>query len=268
MDILITQPATGITINTLLTTSPLCSDSNDGSIQMQVFGGQGPYTLSWERQNALGDFEFFPGTGLSLTSIPGGTYKLTATDANGCFAEREVILTAPDELVITVTNIINVSCFDRNDGRINIEVTGGTGPYTFTWDHGFVNQNPSNLSAGTYAVNVRDVNGCETRLENIQITQPAETRIDEVFVSAPSCDFNDGRIEVAFVGGDATFTSTWFSLPSNTPLATNTNVLEGITPGAYRVDYGNGTSCTISRIFVVPGPTNPLQLNISAQDPT
>lgn len=268
VDILITQPATGITINTLLTTSPLCSDSNDGSIQMQVFGGQGPYTLSWERQNSVGDFEFFPGTGLSLTSIPAGNYRLTATDANGCSIAREVVLTAPDELVITVTNITDVSCFDRNDGRIDIEVTGGTGPYTFEWDHGFVNQNPSNLSAGTYAVTVRDVNGCVTRLENIQVIQPAQTRIDEVFVSAPSCDFNDGRIEVAFVGGDATFTSTWFSLPSNTPLATNTNVLEGITPGAYRVEYGNGTSCTVSRIFVVPGPTNPLQLNISAQDPT
>ncbi|MFN3802685.1 SprB repeat-containing protein, partial [Belliella pelovolcani] len=268
VDILVEQPDTGIQISTLNTTAPSCPDSDDGAIQMQVFGGAPAYNISWQRLNSSGDFEGFPGTGLSLTGIPAGMYKILVSDANGCSAEREIDLVGPDELIINVTDIDDVSCFGRNDGRINIAVSGGTFPYSYNWDHGFINQNATNLSAGFYAVTVTDARGCVTRLENIEVAQPAPIEINLIDTQSPTCEFDDGRIEVEFIGGDASFSSTWYRLPENDVVATNTAFLENITPGVYRVEYGNGSICTASRIITLAGPASPLQLNISAQDPT
>ncbi|MCH7408415.1 gliding motility-associated C-terminal domain-containing protein [Belliella sp. DSM 111904] len=268
VDIQINQPVAGIEIQTLALNSPSCPDANDGSIQIQVSGGTPGYNISWQKENENGDFESFPGASQSLIGVPAGTYKILVSDAAGCIHGLEIILEGPDQIVVNIEDLQNVSCFGRNDGRINIGVTGGTFPYFYEWSHGFINQNPRNLGEGTYSVTITDARGCIAILEDIVISQPEEVAINIIDISEPSCDHNDGRIEVEFVGGDASFASQWYRLPDNILVAENVNFLENITPGVYSVTYGSSATCSFSRIITVPGPTNPLQLNVSAQDPT
>lgn len=266
-DILVNQPPSGIVINLLNVVEPKCHDSTDGRIEIQIGGGNPAYTIVWQKETSPGLFTPIAGTSQTLANIGEGTYKVIVTDANSCSRELEVDVNAPDPLVVSLVSKDEVSCFGRNDGRITINVTGGTGVYFFAWDHGFINQNPNNLSAGFYSVTVRDANGCEVRLENIEITQPAPLEINLVNLSAPSCAYNDASIEVAFVGWIPGLSySRWIELNTNTQIAENTTTVSGLTPGFYRVEYSLGGACMVSQTYSVPGPKNPLQLFTNPQD--
>ena len=52
-----------------------------------------------------------------------------------------------------------ISCSTASDGSLSIIVFGGTGPYNYQWENGTVDSLRNNLSAGTYAVTVTDLNG-------------------------------------------------------------------------------------------------------------
>jgi gliding motility-associated-like protein len=266
-DILVSQPPSGITINLLNRVEPKCFDSADGRIEVQLGGGNPPYTISWQKENSSSVFIPIPGTSPTLSNITSGVYKILVSDANGCTSERTINLGGPDQLVATLVSTEDVSCFGRNDGRITINVTGGTGVYFFAWDHGFINQNPTNLSAGTYGVTVTDANGCTVRLENIQINQPAPLEINLISINGPSCAFDDGSIQVDFVGWIPGLSfSRWTNLANNQIIANNTNTITGLTPGFYRVEYNLNGSCTVSQTYSVPGPTSPLKIFTNQQD--
>jgi gliding motility-associated-like protein len=54
------------------------------------------------------------------------------------------------------------TCNPANSGAIDITVTGGTAPYTFTWSNGATSEDISNLTAGTYSVVVSDFYNCQS----------------------------------------------------------------------------------------------------------
>ncbi|WP_375583873.1 gliding motility-associated C-terminal domain-containing protein [Cyclobacterium xiamenense] len=266
-DILIREPASALAINLLTQVAPSCHDSEDGRIEIQVGGGMPGYLISWEKEISPGVFVPHSGSSATLSGIGAGTYRALVTDNNSCVSSLTVDLQAPPPLDVQLIERRDVSCYGRNDGRITLEVTGGTGVYFFDWDHGFINQNPTNLGEGTYAVTVSDANGCSFRLENISITQPDELAIDLLRVDEPSCGLSDGAIEVAFSGGGPhPATSRWVESATETLVAENVNQVDGLSPGFYRVEYGTGAGCIVSRTVLVPGPSSPLQLVTNSQD--
>lgn len=131
-----------------------CHAIPDGSAQVDVSNVSAPFTIKWSNG----------ATTESITGLIAGTYSVTVTDANNCSFESSVIVINPEPLALDVTEIINASSIDGADGAITIEITGGTPGYTFEWFKNntlvSIEQNPSNLSPGSYRVNVRDKNGC------------------------------------------------------------------------------------------------------------
>ena len=61
------------------------------------------------------------------------------------------------------TGITNVSCNNNNDGIIDVNVIGGTMPYTFILDSNIIQNNGSfiNLAQGNYIIEVIDSSGCK-----------------------------------------------------------------------------------------------------------
>ena len=65
----------------------------------------------------------------------------------------------------------NVTCFGDQNGTINLFVTGGIPPLTYSWSNGATTQNLTNLGPGTYTVVVTDFCGA-TATASATITQP------------------------------------------------------------------------------------------------
>ncbi|MEL6866122.1 MAG: SdrD B-like domain-containing protein, partial [Bacteroidota bacterium] len=177
----ITAPPTldlGIDVLTDYNGAPVsCSDGADGSVRANPNGGTPPYTYNWsDGQN-----------GQVATGLTVGNYGLTVADANGCTATSTTSLTAPEPLNCSASINTNynegvaISTFGGSDGAASASATGGVGPYVYQWnDAAFqTSREATNLSAGTYTVQVSDINGC-TCTANISLSNPAKLG-DQVF---------------------------------------------------------------------------------------
>ena len=144
-----------------------CFGKKVGTITSTVTGGAAPYTYDWSNGE----------TTPSITGVSAGYYSVNVKDANGTEEKAEITLTEPEELKVTATvssfaNGHNISCFECNNGYIQVSATQGTPPYSYAWSDGpSTAQNRYALGPKAYKVTVTDVNGCESST-SVNITQP------------------------------------------------------------------------------------------------
>ena len=140
-------------VNSMAVTDLTCSGSADGAITANTSGGSAPYTYNWSNG----------ATTANLTALAAGTYTVTISDLNGC--ELVANATVNANVAITLdTTVTGTSVVGASDGSIDLTVTGGTAPYTYSWSNGATTANLTNLVAGLYSVTVTDANGCNTSL--------------------------------------------------------------------------------------------------------
>jgi gliding motility-associated-like protein len=100
----LTEPAV-LTVSNQIT-EITCFDINDGTVTSIVSGGVGPYTVS-----ATSNGNTYTSTTNTIINLSGGSYVLTAIDANGCVAtDNFVIQPAPSRPSVEIspdTSIVN-----------------------------------------------------------------------------------------------------------------------------------------------------------------
>ncbi|MFD1061627.1 hypothetical protein ACFQ1Q_00095, partial [Winogradskyella litorisediminis] len=217
-----TPSITQITLATLeaevnSTTDIDCFGNTNGAIDLNVIGGFPPYTYSWTK-----DGNPIPETTQDLNNISSGIYNVTIQDSAGCsftFANgMEIIINSPTaELSKTVSSFTNIKCFGESTGAIDIEVEGGTAPYSFSWSNGENTEDISGLSAGTYLLTVTDANGCILN-ESFTINQPTAALAASISASQDVNCFGEatGSATVSATGGTAGYTYSWNTSPVQT----------------------------------------------------
>ena len=144
-----------------------CADSDDGAIIIQASGLHGE--VDYVIENHQGN----------LYDMPAGLYPITFTDSLGCSVTDTAIITSPSPMLLTRINMIHPDEFDGNNGWIQIEVQGGTAPYRFTWYKGSEivsqDQNPINLEAGNYTVQIKDSYQCAFESEALELGMTTAT---------------------------------------------------------------------------------------------
>ncbi len=117
---------------------------------------------------------------------------------------------APPPLVIEVLSVSNTKCFGTNTGAIDINVSGGVPPYTYTWSNGATTQDLSNIPAGSYNVTVNGLIGTHGDM-SIEVEGPAEPLALTVDNTTPvGCNGILGSATVAASGGwSANYTYNW-----------------------------------------------------------
>ena len=98
----------------------------DGSAEVQVTGGQEPYTYLW------GNGE----TSNPAVELEPGTNEVEVTDALNNTIGTTVFISEPDELLIINDLVIDNSCPESEDGSISADATGGTSPYSYAFTRG------------------------------------------------------------------------------------------------------------------------------------
>ena len=144
-----------------------CEGEMMGEIELEVDGTDLIY--NWNGPIPIGDVQ-------NPNGLPAGTYGITVTDVDGCFSTESIIVNENDLPLITLDFVQDVSCFQANDGLIDISISGGQMPYDIDWDNDGIGDNDddediSELSVGTYSVTVSDANGCSSSL-SIDIVEP------------------------------------------------------------------------------------------------
>lgn len=144
-----------------------CFGKKVGTITSSVTGGIAPYTYDWSNGE----------TTPSITGVSAGFYSVDVKDADGTVEKAVITLTEPEELKVTATvssfpNGHNISCFECNNGYIQVLATQGTPPYSYAWSDG-PSTAPNRYALGpkAYKVSVTDANGCESST-SVNITQP------------------------------------------------------------------------------------------------
>ncbi len=159
--ITITQPApltAGIT-----PTPTTCNGVCNGYAIVTAGGGTSPYTYIWSPSG---------GATPTASSLCAGSYQVTVTDKNNCNNTATTLVTQP--MAITINATANPSS-GSNDGSATVTVTGGTGPYTYSWSPmGGTNATADSLTAGTYAISVSDAHGC-LAFDNVTIPLESST---------------------------------------------------------------------------------------------
>ena len=102
----------------------------------------------------------------------------------------------------------NVECFGDSTGSILSNVSGGTAPYTYSWDNGGSTPNISGLVSGTYSLTVTDDNGC-VQSSSIQLNQSPQIVVSEDVNDVLCYGLNSGSIELVVSGGSPTYTYAW-----------------------------------------------------------
>ncbi len=126
-----------------------CNNSANGTVASSVTGGCQPYTYQWNTGS----------TASNLSNCGIGNYCVTVTDASGCQTIACKSVTGAGSMSITFQQTNPTGC-NLNNGSINLQVAGGTAPYTYLWANGATTSNRTGLGVGTYCVTVSDQLGC------------------------------------------------------------------------------------------------------------
>ena len=230
-----------------------CFEENTGSIELALTGGLAPFSIDWDNGSDQ----------LNLVNITADTYCVTITDANGdqatgCFDVLEPASALDASAVLTPQSLPGT-----NDGAIVLSATGGTAPYTYSWNgpntNNVTTKDLSNLDEGNYVVVVTDANGCELTRTFVVETAGSALAVDSgaTQVASVSCfGENDGAINPAVSGGTTPYTYSWTG--PNGFSSTSANI-SGLAPGNYQLTVTDNAGATAeSVVFAITQPSAPL----------
>ncbi len=264
-------------ISNVLVTNNTCFESNDGIITTNITGGVPftsgtPYLISWTGPNS------FTSTASSISNLIAGLYTLRIEDSNGVSITEQYTVTQPDLLTITTDLEKNISCFDGNDGAIEVSISGGTLSYTFNWTttdgSGIVqgNEDQNGLTAGTYTLELTDANQCVTT-QTFILTEPQAIAISTVLKEDILC-FGDatGAIEIAVTGGTPIEISTGvfdyrYSWTGPNGFTSNDQNISNLVAGTYTIEITDELNCIERAEITLSSPTA-IDINYTKTDAT
>ncbi len=238
VSVIINQPAIAFAATTVVT-NVACFGEATGSVVLTVTGGTAPFTFLWNNGAITGD----------LSGLSAGNYSVVITDANGCTTNTSLDVTEPASALGGTAVVTSTPCSGGATGAVDLTVSGGTAPYSFSWSNGDTSEDLINVAAGSYTVTITDANGCTTTTDVL-----VAGLIGTISVKNISCNgLTDGSIDVTVTGGATPYSFLW----DNGAVSED---LSGLTAGDYSVTITDAGGCNISLSGTI---TEPPVLNVT-----
>ncbi|GAB2485556.1 PKD domain-containing protein [Algoriphagus taiwanensis] len=218
----------------------------------QVVSGQGTSRVEviWDQPGIEGEIEYV-------------AFSLIDNSCEGKAPVHRVSI-AP-EFTARIQNVQDVACNGDNSGSIRLEISGGTGSYTYTWSHdsSLNSPNANQLLAGVYTVEIRDERGCLRTVENIEIVEPEALSVVSVSPVATSCFGKaDGELELEIAGGVAPYTVDF----NGQNVFSGRLSLDQLPQGTYQWEVIDANGCRIPVSFDIDSPPA-LQVDVRLEKP-
>ena len=197
-NVILTEPAV-LTVSLATTGTILCNGDNTVNITSTVSGGTVNYSYLWSDGQTSAD----------RIGVGAGTYGVTVTDAQGCTATEQVVVSEPTPLVASINQTVFILCNGDLTASITGSGSGATPGYSFAWSNSVNTAVNTGIGAGTYTLTVTDANGC-TDTESIVVSEPDALFANLTIDATISCNgICDGQVTVAPSGGTGPYTVQW-----------------------------------------------------------
>ena len=220
-----------------------CFGEDDGSIQLNIDGGVLPLSVLWSDDSSAG---------LNRNNLSPGTYSVTISDGSGCIIEEDFNIIEPQELSLSGVITNATDCNNPASGSIDLQVSGGTAPYTFVWSNGANEEDVENLIANSYNVIVTDSNGCKAE-KSFEINRQDDLEINLVTELYAICETREvyQKNTVSVSGGVAPYVIEW---SNGIVSGNNGEIMDTKTEGSYEVKVTDFLGCQETLIFNIDTP--------------
>ena len=216
--------------------SPATCGKSDGSASVVMNGGTGPYSYSWNTGAVTS----------SLSNIPKGTYTLIVTDAKGCKDTVPVIVQGNSGFTVKSTSA-SILCFGGKTGTASVSTTGGTAPFTYSWNNGQTTAAINGVGAGTYTCVVNDNSGTCADTVKIILTEPVKLTLQATSSDAICFSACNGTASITGGGGTMPYSYSW-----NTGAMTAT--VNTFCVGSYTMTITDQNGCTHDTTLAINEP--------------
>ncbi|HUS86915.1 MAG TPA: gliding motility-associated C-terminal domain-containing protein, partial [Bacteroidales bacterium] len=202
------------------------------------------YQYTWTTETGSGIVQ----SSEDQTGLTAGTYYTTVTDLNGCSVDDSIVLTEPEPLTLLLTPV-NITCEEpgMDNGTIDLSISGGGAPYSFSWSNGSSSQNQAGLTEGRYYVIVTDIYGCQIE-DSVDILLPPPLILNKTISDYNgfniSCfGVDDGWISIEMTSGDSPFIYSWTGTGGFT---SSEGSISDLVAGQYIISITDMNQCTVS----------------------
>ncbi|WP_191963311.1 SprB repeat-containing protein [Flavobacterium luteum] len=220
-----------------------CFGANDGSINLNLVGGIPTVTLKWSDGSTAGT---------TRNNLGPGTYKAVISDGTPCYITRTFTILEPQQLVLTANTTNAFDCDDANSGQINLLISGGSSPFTYSWSNGATTEDLNNITGGNYLITVIDANGC-SKIEKYVISRQLPINITVNTKTDVNCDTK--KIKQSFIaavsGGIPPYKLSW---SSGTISGTNNEIMNTDTNGTVQLSLTDSYGCIANYTVTITTP--------------
>lgn len=233
--------------------------SDNGRIDIYVSGGTPPYSGHWLKDGE----NFVPSDPFHLKNLSSGSYSVIISDANRCQHHLSFLLRKTESLKTDIEILKTIDCFGNETGMLLGTAQGGIPPYRFRWtgesselQGNFLGKDSvciENLGAGNYRLSVIDASEVESSV-SIRLEQPPLLTITTESIRHPSYPGSkngiinplppDGNIHLQVTGGTPPYSFSW-SCETLGRILPDTNLLDSLPAGTYRLQISDSRSCRI-----------------------
>ena len=293
-DVSIIQPASALQNDLVQLINPAGFGSSDGSIEVEVTGGtsqsNGSYNYQWTKLDGtplntnITTNVTATGYRIKLSNLADGAYILRVNDNNyssataktGCTDTDTFILKEPSPLKVRIAIQNSILCNGDTNGALITHAEGGVpfssgNPYTYTWKKrntaGTYDILPTQsdsiateLTAGWYAVNIKDANGNTLFMDStFFLAEPAPLQVNINHTDATCTGLPNGSATAVAIGGTPPYSYAW-----NTGDTTAT--INNLMVGMYMVFIKDSHGCQTQQNVIISQP-NGMVVTMTKQNP-
>ncbi len=223
--------------STVVSTPVTCFGGNDGAINLTPLGGTPDYTFEWSNTEITED----------ISGLVTGNYTITITDANNCTMMKVIEVETPDSIKPNFA-IENLKCKGDTIAQIEVLPSGGTAGYSFLWGDGETTALITDLTSGSYTVQITDDAGCVESFDT-EIYEPYfYFDVNNTKIYKTKCHGGeDGVIDLTMSGGTVPYSFEW----SNGDFIEDADSLPA---GTYEVLVTDAFGCVVDSAFTITEP--------------